>query len=87
MYNKAVDNVYLSLDTCKEMVMMNFWSTKGKLPKPRGKCSDNIIGLVHAPDATDWYNKLNNANTGGVIQRLAAHERHLSCDLEKAATD
>lgn len=29
MYNMATDNVCLSLDTSKEMVIVNFWSTKG----------------------------------------------------------
>lgn len=29
MYNMATDIVSLSLDTSKEMVMVNFWSTKG----------------------------------------------------------
>lgn len=29
MFNMATDNVCLSLDTSKEMVIVNFWSTKG----------------------------------------------------------
>lgn len=29
MYNMAMDNVCLSLDMPKEMVMGNFWGTKG----------------------------------------------------------
>lgn len=29
MYNTAMDNVCLSLDTSKEMVIAHFWGTKG----------------------------------------------------------
>lgn len=29
MYNMAMDSVPLSLDTAKEMVIVNFWNTKG----------------------------------------------------------
>lgn len=64
MYNMATDNVCLSPDTSKEMLIANFWSTKGEVLRFRAYGYSYIIGHTHAPDATNLNDKPHNEHAG-----------------------
>lgn len=56
LYNMATDNVCLSLDTSKQMVIVNISAAQRGLLGLRAFGSSNITGHTRAPDATkaEW---------------------------------